>query len=82
MKKNPIHMKQGQNMLDIAAETRQPVYIKAWELKGNVIEYDGWLVSSHNWRGGWFRLINPRNNQIRTIPDIFIFNINGHPIYL
>lgn len=80
--RKPIHMKQGQQMLDVARETGQRVFIKAWDRKGNIIEYNGWLVSSSNWRGGWHKLINPVNNQIRTVPDIFIFNINGHQIYL
>lgn len=48
---------------------------------GNVIEYRGWMVSS-NWRGGWHRIVNPVNNQIRTVPDILIFEINGLSIYL
>ena len=80
--KKPIHMKEGLQLLDIARESRQRVWIKAWDSKGNVIEYKGWLVSSSNWRGGWHRIINPVNNEIRTVPDIFMFNINGHPIYL
>lgn len=80
--RNPIHMKEGQQLLDVACETRQRVTVMAWELKGNIVEYRGWLVSSHNWKGGWFRLVNPVSKQIRTVPDIFMFNINGHPIYL
>ena len=71
-----------QQLLDIARETHQKVNILAWELKGNIIEYRGWLVSSSSWRKGWHKLINPVNNEIRTVPDIFIFNINGHQIYL
>ena len=78
----PIQMKEGQQLLDIARETGQKVTVKAWDSKGNIIVYAGWLVSSSNWRGGWHRLLNPVNREIRTLPDIFIFNINGHPIYL
>ena len=80
--RNPIHFKQMQQLLDIARESRQKVNVSAWDSKGNVIEYRGWLVSSSSWRKGWHRLINPVNNEIRTVPDIFIFNINGHQIYL
>jgi len=80
--RKPIQMKQGQQILDVARESRQKVFVKAWDSKGNIIEYNGWLVSSSNWRGGWHRLLNPANNEIRTVPDIFMFNINGHPIYL
>lgn len=80
--KKPIHMKEGQCILDVAHDSRQPVFVRAWDSKGNVIEYNGWLVSSSSWLGGWHRLLNPRSNEIRTVPDIFIFNINGHNIYL
>ncbi len=80
--RKPIHFKEMQQLLDIARETHQKVNILAWELKGNIIEYRGWLVSSSSWRKGWHKLINPVNNEIRTVPDIFIFNINGHQIYL
>ncbi len=81
-RKSPIHMKEGQKMLDIAREAKSRIDIRAWDSKGNVILYKGWLVSSSNWKGGWHRIINPVNNEIRTVPDIFIFEINGHTIYL
>ena len=80
--RKPIHMKEGQQLLDVARESKQRVNISAWDSQGNIVEYNGWLVSSSNWRGGWHRLVNPVNKEIRTVPDIFIFNINGHPIYL
>ena len=80
--RKPIHFKQMQQLLDIARESRQKVNVSVWDQKGNVIEYRGWLVSSSSWRKGWHKLINPVNNEIRTVPDIFIFNINGHQIYL
>lgn len=83
MEKNPIHITEGQQLLDIARESGQKVYVKAWEgSTGNILEYNGWMVSSSNWRKGWHKFINPVSHQIRTLPDIFIFNINGHPIYL
>lgn len=80
--KKPIHMKEGQQLLDIARDARQKVWITAWDSQGNIVHYDGWIVSSSNWCGGWHRLTNPVSREIRTIPDIFMFNINGHPIYL
>ena len=81
-KREPIHMNKGLQILDIARETRQRVSVSAWDSKGNIIEYKGWMVSSSNWKKGWHKLINPVNNEIRTVPDIMIFNINGHAIYL
>lgn len=80
--RNPIHINEGLQLLDIARDSRQRVNILAWDSKGNIIEYKGWMVSSSDWRRGWHRIINPVNNQIRTVPDIYMFNINGHPIYL
>lgn len=80
--RNPIHFNEGLQLLDIARDSRQRVNILAWDSKGNIIEYKGWLVSSSDWRRGWHRIVNPVNNQIRTVPDIYMFNINGHPIYL
>lgn len=78
-----IHINEAMQILDLARERRQTVNLKAWELQtGNVIEYRGWLVSSSNWKGGWHRVINPVNNQIRTVPDILIHEINGLSIYL
>ena len=80
--RNPIHINEGLPLLDIARDSRQRVNILAWDSKGNIIEYKGWMVSSSDWRRGWHRIVNPVNNQIRTVPDIYMFNINGHPIYL
>lgn len=78
-----IHFNEAMQMLDLARERKQTVNLKVWELQtGNVIEYRGWLVSSSNWRGGRHRVVNPMNNQIRTVPDILIHEINGLSIYL
>lgn len=82
-KRKPIHFNDAMQLLDIARESKQRVNLLVWEGKtGNVIEYKGWMVSSSSWRKGWHKIINPVNNQIRTVPDIFIFNINGHQIFL
>lgn len=82
-KRKAIHFNEAMQIMDIAREHRQTVNLKVWELQtGNVIEYRGWLVSSSNWKGGWHRVVNPANNQIRTVPDILIHEINGLSIYL
>ena len=78
-----IHFNEAMQVMDIARERKLTVDLKVWEMQtGNVIEYRGWLVSGSNWRGGWHRVINPVNNQIRTVPDILIHEINGLAIYL
>lgn len=82
-KKKAIHINEAMQIMDLARERKQTVNLKVWEQQtGNVIEYRGWLVSSSNWKGGWHRVINPVNNQIRTVPDILIHEINGLSIYL
>lgn len=69
--------------MDIAREKRQTVNLRVWEGQtGAVIDYQGWMVSSSSWKKGWHKVINPMNNQIRTVSDIFIFEINGLSIYL
>ena len=73
MERRAIHFKDAMQVLDLARERRQT---------GNVLEYRGWMVSSSSWKKGWHRLINPTNNQIRTVPDIFIFEVNGLSVYL
>lgn len=82
--KKAIHFNEALQIMDLARERKQTVNLKVWEMQtGNVIEYRGWLVSSSNWKGGWHRVINPgKNNQIRTVPDILIHEINGLSIYL
>lgn len=81
--KKAIHINEAMQIMDIAREKKQTVNLKVWEGQtGNVIEYRGWMVSGSNWKGGWHRIINPMNNQIRTVPDIFIHEINGLSIFL
>lgn len=82
-KRKAIHINEAMQIMDIAREKRQTVNLKVWEGQtGDIVEYNGWLVSSSNWKGGWHRVINPKNNQIRTVPDIFIFEINGLSVFL
>lgn len=78
-----IHFKDMQQLLDRAHEYGQTVNVRAWEGQtGNAILYEGWLVSSSNWRRGWHKLVNPRNHQIRTIPDIYVYEVNSMRVYL
>lgn len=80
--RKPLHFNEAMQLLDIARDARQRVSLRAWDSHGNVIDYRGWLVSSSSWRKGWHRIANPVSSQVRTVPDILIFNVNGHPIYL
>ena len=88
MKFKAVHFNDMCRMLDKARIDAEAVDIKAWELgskqypSGNIIDYKGWIVKSGNWFGGFHRLMNPVNYEVRTIPDIFIFEINGRKVYL
>lgn len=83
MEKRAIHINEAMQIMDIARERRQTVNLRVWEMQtGGIIDYKGWMVSSSNWKGGWHRIINPVNNEIRTVPDIFVFELNGLSIYL
>lgn len=77
-----IHFNEMLHLLAIAEERRQTVNVKAWKLDGHIVEYRGWLVHHDYWKGGFVSLRNPVNKQIRRIPQIFIFEINNHKVYL
>lgn len=78
-----IHFKDMQQLLDRAHDYGQTVRVRAYEAQtGNIVTYDGWLVSSSSWRKGWHRLVSPTSRQIRTVPDIFIIEVNSLPVYL
>lgn len=81
--KTSMHIKDVQKSLDTARIWNQTVNVEAWSLEdgGAVVRYYGWLVKGGYWRGGWHRLMNPRNGQIRTVPDCFIVRFNGHPVH-
>ena len=77
-----MHFNEMLHLLAIAEEHRQTFNIKAWRSDGEIIEYKGWLVHHDYWRGGYVKLRNPVSRQIRQIPEIFIFEINNHQVYL
>ncbi len=77
-----IHFSEMLHLIAIAEERRQTLNVTAWESDGNIVEYRGWLVHHDYWRGGYVRLKNPLNNQIRLVPQIYIFEINNLTVYL
>lgn len=82
--KTSLHITEVQRALDKARIYKEEVDIICWSLAdgGKAIRYQRWLVSSGNWYGGWHRVRNPRNNEVRLIPDIFIIRFNGHPVHI
>ena len=77
-----IHFSEMLHLIAIAEERRQTLNVKAWETDGHIVEYRGWLVHPGYWRGGYVRLKNPLNNELRLVPQIFIFEINNLTVYL
>lgn len=79
---NPIHFSEIQRLMDTAYQRRQTLNIKAFRSDGNRVEYRGWIIHHQYWRGGYVRLVNPVNRQIRLVPEVFIYEINGMKVYL
>lgn len=79
---NPIHFSEMQRLMDTAYQRRQTLNIKAFRSDGNRVEYRGWIIHHQYWRGGYVRLVNPVSRQIRLVPEVFIYEINGMKVYL
>ena len=79
---NPIHFSEMQRLMDTAYQRRQTLNIKTFRSDGNRVEYRGWIIHHQYWRGGYVRLVNPVNRQIRLVPEVFIYEINGMKVYL
>lgn len=79
---NPIHFSEMQRLMDTAYQRRQTLNIKAFRSDGNRVEYRGWIIHHQYWRSGYVRLVNPVNRQIRLVPEVFIYEINGMKVYL
>lgn len=79
---NPIHFSEMQRLMDTAYQRRQTLNIKVFRSDGNRVEYRGWIIHHQYWRGGYVRLVNPVNRQIRLVPEVFIYEINGMKVYL
>ena len=80
--KSALWIREAQLFLDECIRTRELVRVLALKKDGSIVTYDGWLVSSQNWKAGTHKLRNPKNGEVRQISDVLIFEINGHPIYL
>lgn len=79
---NPIHFSEMQRLMDTAYQRRQTLNIKAFRSDGNRVEYRGWIIHHQYWRGGYVRLVSPVNREIRLVPEVFIYEINGRKVYL
>lgn len=79
---NPIHFSEMQRLMDTAYQRRQTLNIKAFRSDGNRVEYRGWIIHHQYWKGGYVRLVNPVNREIRLVPEVFIYEINGRKVNL
>lgn len=82
MPKSAYHINEVLKLMDKARDDGATVNLKAWSSEGEVIDYNGWMVKGGSWRGGFHRLVNPVNGEVRTVPDIYIFNFMGKTVFL
>lgn len=82
MRRTAYHINEVLRLLDQACRDGSTVNLRAWTSEGERIDYSGWHVRGGSWRGGFHRLVNPANAEVRTVPDIYIFEFLGLPVYL
>ena len=82
MPKSAYHINEVLKLMDKARDEGATVNLKAWSSEGEVIDYNGWMVKGGSWRGGFHRLVNPVNGEVRTVPDMYIFNFMGTTVFL
>ena len=72
MRRTAYHLTEVLRLLAKAERDRSTINLKAWTSDGKTVDYTGWLV-----RGS-----NPANAEVRTVPDIYIHQFLGLPVYL
>lgn len=73
-----IHLNTARKILDAG----DPVDLKVWTKEGDILEYkDAVCISSH-FRGGTRRIKLLNSNEIRSVRDVCIFNINDLEVFL
>ena len=82
MKRAAFHINEVLKMMDKANADHATVKLRAWTTDGRTVNYDGWLVSGGIWRGGFHRLMHPATGEVHTLPDVFIYEFLGLPVYL
>lgn len=78
----PIHFSEMLDLLRKAEETGALVNMLTWKTNGEIRHYDRWKVVGSHWRGGVVRLMDPQTRELRQVPQIFIFEIMGHRVFL
>ena len=66
MRRTAYHLTEVLRLLAKAERDRSTINLKAWTSDGETVDYTGWLVRGSSWRGGFHRLVNPANAEVRT----------------
>lgn len=82
MRRTAYHLTEVLRLLAKAERDHSTINLRAWTTDGETVDYTGWLVGGSSWRGGFHRLVNPANGEVRTVPDIYIHQFLGLPVYL
>jgi len=77
-----LHISEVEYLLDKAKKDGMQVNVEALDTTGAVNTYSGWYVQGGYWRGGFHRLRNPVNGEIRAICDVLIIKFNNCNMYL
>ena len=80
--KRSYHISEVEFLLDKAKKDGMQVNIEALHVTGALNTFNGWYVQGGFWRGGFHRLRNPVNGEIRTVCDVLIMKFNNCSMYL
>lgn len=80
--KRSYHITEVEFLLDKAKKDGMQVNVAALDSTGALNEFYGWYVQGGYWRGGFHRLRNPVNGEIRTLCDVLIMKFNNCSMYL
>lgn len=80
--KRSYHISEVEFLLDKAKKDGMQVNVAALDSTGALNEFYGWYVQGGYWRGGFHRLRNPVNGEIRTLCDVLIMKFNNCSMYL
>lgn len=80
--KRSYHITEVEFLLDKAKKDGMQVNVAALDSTGALNEFYGWYVQGGYWRGGFHRLRNPVNGEIRTLCDVLIIKFNNCSMYL
>lgn len=72
------HISEARRIID----SGQTVNLKVWKKDGSVMELKECVGMRYNFRQGTRQIKVLASRQIRTIRDVFIFELNGKKVYI